>query len=226
MLGRISKPWHRRGKSRACLPNILQKPRVGLVAFKKELAYITFFFFSSNMLQYDLPQDYRPEFVAAEFTTLCNEMKKVTGEIDPEPLPNPQWQSSSFASSFNIVKDGLDASSTNPMAKTRRRRDAEEANVDPRTPNPPVYILPHDGVYLLVVYVGDTSNTQTFTANVHVEVCMSFIVFWANHRLYFSWSLWTLWATSLSQTGPSYHSTLWFAVSTSSLVWPGSSSVL
>ena len=105
------------------------------------------------------------------------EMKKVTGEIDPEPLPKPQRQSSSFASSFNIVEDGLDASSTNPMAKTRRRRDAEEANVDPRTPNPPVYILPHDGVYLLVVYVGDTSNTQTFTANVHVEVCMSFIVF-------------------------------------------------
>jgi len=138
----------------------------------------------SNMLQYDLPQDYRPEFVAAEFTTLCNDvinihphakssvedMKKVTGEIDPEPLPNPQRQSSSFASSFNIVEDGLDASSTNPMAKTRRRRDAEEANFDPRTPNPPVYILPHDGVYLLVVYVGDTSNTQTFTANVHVEL--------------------------------------------------------
>lgn len=142
-----------------------------------------------------LPKDYKPEYVSAEFTTLCNdvinihphkesktaadEIKKVTGEINPETLPEPQRQSSALSSSFNMGLDGLDTSSTIPAQHSRRRRDITNTKsirtkrqLDPNAPssNPAVYILPNDGVYLLVVYVGATSNTQTYTANVHVEL--------------------------------------------------------
>ena len=103
----------------------------------------------------------------------------MTGEINPETLPEPQRQSSALSSSFNMGLDGLDTSSTIPAQHSRRRRDITNTKsirtkrqLDPNAPssNPAVYILPNDGVYLLVVYVGATSNTQTYTANVHVEV--------------------------------------------------------
>ena len=164
----------------------------------KKYFFIYIFCFSSNIyenVREALPKDYKPEYVSAEFTTLCNdvinihphiesktaadEIKKVTGEINPETLPEPQRQSSALSSSFNTGLDGLDTSSTNPAQHSRRRRDIPNAKstrtkrqLDPNAPssNPAVYILPNDGVYLLVVYVGATSNTQTYTANVHVEV--------------------------------------------------------
>eukprot|EP00092_Neocalanus_flemingeri_P029716 GFUD01032264.1.p1 GENE.GFUD01032264.1~~GFUD01032264.1.p1 ORF type:complete len:600 (-),score=101.29 GFUD01032264.1:212-2011(-) len=143
-----------------------------------------------------LPKDYKTEFVSGEFTTICNdvinihphveskttadEIKKVVGEIDPEILPEPLRQSSSFSSSLNMADERMEASATIPQTRRRRETDASNVNartrskrqLDPNSPstNPPVYILPHDGVYLLVVYVGAPSNTQTFTANVHVEM--------------------------------------------------------
>ena len=121
-----------------------------------------------------------------ESKPIAEEIKQVTGEINPEMLPDPQRQSSSFSSSFNTANEIIDASSTNEVTNTLRRRDTDENNVHPRTrvkrqldpnapsTNQPVYILPHDGIYLLVVYVGAPSNTQTFTASVHVEVGLVF----------------------------------------------------
>lgn len=48
---------------------------------------------------------------------------------------------------------------------------AQIKKAEEETINQSVYILPSDGVYLLVVYVGATSNAQpSFTANVHVEL--------------------------------------------------------
>jgi len=133
-------------------------------------------------VQDSLPEDYTPEFVSAEFTTLCNDvinihphkqskpeaeqLSDVTGEIDPEALPVPQKQSSAISSSFQMELEDLSSSVEEQETKSRRKRQQ-----DPNAPsaNPSVYILPNDGVYLLVVYVGATSNTQTYSASVHVE---------------------------------------------------------
>lgn len=52
------------------------------------------------------------------------------------------------------------------MANTRRRRNTEEPNVDPRTQNLLVYILPHNGVYLIVLYLSYT------TPNHLLPMCM------------------------------------------------------
>jgi len=124
-----------------------------------------------------LPPDYKPEYVSAEFTTLCNDVINIhphaetqieTKDSEPESLPVPQRQSSGVSSSFTMQVDGAEQSSTNAaMGKSRRKR-----HQDPNAPssNPSVYIVPNDGVYLLVVYIGATSNTQTYSASVHVEL--------------------------------------------------------
>jgi len=128
-----------------------------------------------------------------EDKTARDEIKDVTGEISPEILPEPQKQSSSFYSSANNEQGTLDLSATNLVTQARKRRESNDIienkvdqndnvkikrdtnddtiqlNPNAESTNPPVYILPHDGIYLLVVYIGAPSNTQTFTANVHVE---------------------------------------------------------
>jgi len=128
-----------------------------------------------------LPKDYKPDYVSAEFTTLCNdvinihphkdvsnELNKVNGEIMPEAIPDPQAQSSGASSSFEMNVGGSEQSSTIKEERKSRRKRQQDPNAP--SSNPSVYIVPNDGVYLLVVYVGAPSNTQTYTANVHVEL--------------------------------------------------------
>lgn len=47
----------------------------------------------------------------------------------------------------------------------RRKREAEEARVSLKDGQHPVYTIPRDGVYLLVVHVWSRENTDPFTAS-------------------------------------------------------------
>ena len=119
-----------------------------------------------------LPPDYKPEFVSAEFTTLCNDVINIHPHSDAgiQSLPQPQPQSSGASSSFKMQVDSKDQSSIKEVPGSSRSRRKRQQDPNAPSSNPSVYIVPNDGVYLLVVYIGATSNTQTYTASVHVEV--------------------------------------------------------
>ena len=143
-----------------------------------------------------LGKDYKPEYITREFVAQCNdvidihpyndatknppaEVKPDDGEIQPEDLPEPQKQSSSFSSYSNVDSIGTRSIQEDLNAQNRSRRSLTlwsrpKRQLDPNAPsqNPYVYTVPNDGVYLLVVYVGATSNTLPYTASVHVEVCV------------------------------------------------------
>jgi len=122
-----------------------------------------------------LPPDYKPEFVSAEFTTLCNDVINIhphsdAGIASKQSLPQPQPQSSGASSSFKMQVDSKDQSSIKEVPGSSRSRRKRQQDPNAPSSNPSVYIVPNDGVYLLVVYIGATSNTQTYTASVHVEL--------------------------------------------------------
>jgi len=118
-----------------------------------------------------LPPDYKPEFVSAEFTTLCNDVINIHPHSDAG-IPSKQSlpHTSGASSSFKMQVDSKDQSSIKEVPGSSRSRRKRQQDPNAPSSNPSVYIVPNDGVYLLVVYIGATSNTQTYTASVHVEL--------------------------------------------------------
>jgi len=107
-----------------------------------------------------------------EFEAECNDMINIHPYMDHssteelEKLPEPQALSSSSSSFFSTQYGSISSSDD---VKTRRRRDVGLVR-SPRDGNKPQYVMPGDGVYLVVVRVYAKVNSQPFTASVHVSM--------------------------------------------------------
>lgn len=107
-----------------------------------------------------------------EFEAECNDMINIHPYMDHssteelEKLPEPQALSSSSSSFFSTQYASISSSDD---VKTRRRRDVGLVR-SPRDGNKPQYVMPGDGVYLVVVRVYAKVNSQPFTASVHVSM--------------------------------------------------------
>lgn len=113
----------------------------------------------------------KTEFIKNEFGTVCNDVIDIhpyaelsKGKIDGvekiEPLPKPQAFSSSsgFLSTNQMI-----SSSAAEEQHTIRKRESPNNNL-------PVYVIPKDGVYLLIVYIGSPVSLHPYSASVHLEM--------------------------------------------------------
>jgi len=104
-----------------------------------------------------------------EFETECNDMINIHPYLEPAPieLPEPQALASSSSSFFSTQDVG---SASTADVETRRRRDVGLVR-NPRDGSKPQYVIPADGLYLVVVMVAANSgNKDPFTARVRVDM--------------------------------------------------------
>jgi len=85
----------------------------------------------------------------------------VTGTGEIEPLPQPQ----AFSSSSGVLSNNqmVSSSAAEEHHTLRKKRESPNNNL-------PVYVIPKDGVYLLIVHIGSPVSLHPFVANVHLEM--------------------------------------------------------
>jgi len=134
--------------------------------------YFKMYYDNPEMSYYNVTE--REYIKSPEFETSCNEMINIhpyvggtkTVEAAYEKLPEPQaYSSSSFLSSPPM-------SSSSSLAQTQNlnRQVREVGSLSPGDGAQPIYTIPKDGVYLLVVHVWSRVNTQHYSASVHLDL--------------------------------------------------------